>query len=248
MRRHIAKIKNIWPLECDEKKALSENAYCGLSISNPNFYGQRLQAVINFIAANFNKCLLITTGYVYRHHYLLFNSNIQEALNLAEEKEKIYFENELMPVLTNLVTECEINVLSWRELFFQEGFKNSIEEVIIFYEEESDFRQRINSVAESFVISKIKSNAHNLFWSKEKAIDLSINFLLEEAAIFNYLSEKGYKTDIYPGISLPALRDVLKYDRAPIGLKQRSVIELSVLRRGRKNKEMESKKQLDFVD
>lgn len=48
--------------------------------------------------------------------------------------------------------------------------------------------------------------------------------------------EQGYTVDVYPGIALPALRNMDKYNNVPLGLTKRVVLELEIVKKGSKRK------------
>ena len=55
-------------------------------------------------------------------------------------------------------------------------------------------------------------------------------YLLEEIAVFNVLSEQGWRVELYPGSELNALVEVAKgkFPDVPQGLKNRINVELKI--------------------
>ena len=88
-------------------------------------------------------------------------------------------------------------------------------------------------MAEQFVNKQLEHGEVKI--SKKSAIGCSINFLLEETAMFNLLIGDGYQVDVYPGQHVAALNSIgSRIPDAPVNLKNRIVIELTIHRVGRK--------------
>ena len=243
MRYYAVKIKDLWPIGSKEHDILQEKAYCGLSLSNPNFYGKRLDALIDFLTEHFDQTLLITTGYVYRLHYRLFIENDDKALEYALSKEKHYINEELLPSLERLkkLDRNRLKFINWQDISLNSKFEAVFSQVLRFYTNEIDFKDDIEMVAKNFVEHKLKKVDSPLCCSEAEAIKLSTDFLLEETAVFEYLVNEGYKVDVYPGIALPALRNIAKFSNAPIGLKHRKALELDILKRGKNREKIANK-------
>ncbi len=66
----------------------------------------------------------------------------------------------------------------------------------------------------------------------KQAIRLSCEYILEEVAVFNVLSESGWTVELYPGPELRVLAEVAagKYPDVPAGLKGRVNVELKIAR------------------
>ena len=238
MRKHVAKVSAIYPESKLLRELSNEKAYCGLSLSNPNYTSDRLKAVLQFMATNFKKPIAITTGYLYRYHYQMLGYNYEEALNLALKKEADHLKNELLPIL-ELESLSEVEVIKWESISKNEELILSLYEIKNFYDVCSEFKSKIDEVALNFLNAKEKY----IVGSLENAKKLSVNFLLEESAVFDYLALKGYRVDVYPGIALPALRNMDKYANAPEGLKNRIAVEILIKRSGRKKKIKIAEKQ-----
>lgn len=238
MRKHVVKVSAIYPDSKSLSDLANEKAYCGLSLSNPNYTSDRLKAVLQFMVMNFKNPVAITTGYLYRYHYQMYGYNYDEALNLALKKENEHFRKELIPTLESGGVS-EVEIIRWDSISKNEEFMINLNKINKFYDECCEFKNKIDEVALNFLNAKAK----DIVGSFENAKKLSINFLLEESAFFDYLALKGYRVDVYPGTALPALRDMSKYANAPEGLKDRVAIEILIKRSGRKKKVKITEKQ-----
>lgn len=118
MRKHVARIKSVWPKDEKVESICIRKAYCGVSLSNPNYYGARLNAIVDFLLSNFEESLVITGGYLYRYHYRLFCLDDDTALKLAMEKETGFINNELKSVLDGLNSTDKKNLQSYAGVIY----------------------------------------------------------------------------------------------------------------------------------
>jgi tRNA-dependent cyclodipeptide synthase len=245
MRKHVARIKAIWPSDQNIAQLLDQKAYCGISLSNPNYSGKRLEAVINFLSDQFSSFILVTGGHLYRYHYRLFHQDMEIALLHALEVEQKYVNEHLRPTLNKMFISEKVKVLSWSEIILMREFKISLTEVINFYNKELIFHSDINKIANDFI--KKQMSLHKVFTcSIVEAKQLSINFLLEELAVFDLLVKKGYLVDVYPGVNVTAIRDIKKFADAPKGLLKRISIELTIHRTGSSSAKTDKIKELNY--
>jgi len=232
LRKHFAKANAIYPKYLNEIELYNKTAY--ISLLNPNYSGKRLLAILNYLATHFKDPLMITAGYLYRYHYEMYTGCKQEAIELALAAEKKYIETQLYPALKATSLESTIKLSDWQSQLDLNEFKQSRDTLQHFYEHNSSFKLEIQTMAKNF-IEKQYSQADNFRISKTDAIQCSINFLLEESMLFDCLINRGYEIDIYPGKHVTALNDIgSRYPDAPIGLRDRTVIELTIHRVGRK--------------
>ncbi|MBX9702565.1 MAG: hypothetical protein K2X39_00280 [Silvanigrellaceae bacterium] len=240
MRKHFAQIRS-GSFDPGIDKFFNKKAYCGISLSNPNYHGKRLSAVLFFLSDFFYRTLLITTGYIYRHHYRLISETEKIALLKSEEAEQLYIEEHLLPQIKQLSLEKKFEIVTWKEIYDTEEFKKYHEEVLHFYESNPSFKNDINQFAFNFIEKKMEQGTEFKV-NQEFAIKASIDFLLEETSVFNTLtSARGYEVDVYPGKHIPALNNIKSYVDCPKGLKNRIPVEISIHRVGRKSVQETSK-------
>jgi tRNA-dependent cyclodipeptide synthase len=152
-----------------------QKAYCCVSLSNPNYYNKRLDAVIKFLVSNFSESLIITSGLLYRKHYELFNGDNKElSLKQALDAESNYINEELKPALQKY-DGYKIHFLKWSELYNDPCYKLSYEKVNDFYRANDVFRNSINNTARLFIEKKAKNN-FEINGKKSYSINLSIVF------------------------------------------------------------------------
>ena len=175
--------------------------------------------------------LIITGGYLYRLHYEMLSGCKDTAVALALDDEKKYIETQLMPSIDSLSLSGKIQILTWSDLCQTAEFEKSRFEIQCFYNGNLQFKRQIDQMAEQFINKQLERGEIKI--SKKAAVDCSIEFLLEETAMFNLLINDGYQVDIYPGRHVAALNDIgLHIPDAPMGLKNRIVIELTIHRVG----------------
>lgn len=237
MRKATVEVGYITPNTYTLSDLKNKNVHCCISLSNPNFYGKRLGAILEFLNKNFKKVLIITPGYLYRHNYKIINScDENKALELSLNDEEKYLSQELADY-KELIQHEKFTISSWEEHFITDEFENSASEVLSFYNKNTLFKDEIEKIALDFLKhNKFLKNRDNL--NKDLASECnkkySIDFILEEIAFFNYLSIKGFEVQLYPGVMLRVLNDIVtnKFIDAPVGLKARINIPVKLKRVG----------------
>jgi hypothetical protein len=79
-------------------------------------------------------------------------------------------------------------------------------------------------------VDRLKKRSKDIAVDDSKAIELCCKYLLEEIAVFNMLSEKGWRVELYPGSELHVLAEIAKgrFPEVPVGLKNRINVELKI--------------------
>ncbi len=233
MRKYYAVANRILPVNLTIDEINNQNAYCGLSLSNPNYYGKRLEAILKYLIKQFKKSILITSGYLYRYNYMLAGHDEKQSINLAIKEEKEYIDNQLMKY-KSLIDDKRINLTTWFDYIGTDAFNQSLREINHFYNNNEIFSEKISYIASNYVDAKRSSQTIRV--PTIDAINISKNFLLEEIVIFNIMLKRGYRVEIYPGVIMPVLDDIIngEFSDAPPQLKERISIELKVKKKGTK--------------
>lgn len=151
-----------------------------------------------------------------------------EAVRLAQHEENEYIRNELQ----SLNHYPSIRLLKWSEITQLEAFNPSLAITKNFLLNHQDIQLDLRDFSRKYVSKKIADGSISV--SKEKAIELSEQFLIEEAACFNMIINQGHAVDVYPGVVMPILNEIIKghYPDAPAGLKKRVSIEVVFNKKG----------------
>lgn len=159
-------------------------SFMGVSIRNP-FYSKKeniLKAIS--LAKDFDEFLIFVVDFPYRLSLQAFeNMSEKEAEKTALKEGK-----ELKEFLINISKQFKnVKIVSWKEIE-SDNYKNLLLEIKDLEKRDEEFSKLIEGEFTGTIISKIEDN-------KNKK-QLSINFIMEEIAMFVSLVMKGYDTRI----------------------------------------------------
>ena len=205
-----------------------KRCYIGISLENPLFEGETLPAMLGWATSRFEQCLVIIGDYLNR-----FNEQIINGCDANKAGEFAIIQGDSFISKTKEIfgqlPAGKVQLTRWKEHLQGEGFsrsKNILDEI---FESNEEFRASVEYDAVSFVKRQQKHN-RSLSLGIEEAIRLSCEYILEEVAVFNVLSERGWNVELYPGPELRVLAEVAKgkYPGVPMGLKSRVNVELKI--------------------
>lgn len=239
-RRYNVQVTKILPDRLQLKDTIEQGVHFGISLYNPNHYGKRLGAVLRFLDQHFSKVMILTSGLLYRHNFMITNGGDYNcALQKSLLEEEIYLREELEPH-RSIWEQDKFKVSQWSDYMAQDGWQRSYQEVKVFIEQDLLFKQKLLETAKKFLIESRYIKAHSDPTQEHLSdanIQHALNFMLEESAMFDYMVKIGYPVCVYPGTFLPAINDILQGDHpgAPEGLRQRIYLELEIVRGIRKS-------------
>lgn len=204
---------------------LKRRCYIGISLDNPVFYGNALQAILSWGCERFDYCLVVLGDYLRRYNEYIFNGLKGLPAQQASYKAGDTFIKETKDIFRQF-SEPKMQMTRWKSCLETEEFKKSSEKLNNLYASHLDFKASVQRDAFSF----IKRKKQKLSVPMQEAIETSSKYLLEEIAVFSSLSERGWKVELYPGPELGVLVDIAKghYLDIPQGLKERVNVELRV--------------------
>lgn len=194
------KIKNTTSTDYNNKKC-----FLGISVTNPLYLNKhKVQKVIDWMDLSFNKEKVLLIGDVL-HTFNLNMFTEYKKLNLEEEKEKGELILHNLKQATNL--KKDFSIMEWPIIKSKEEVLNFKKEINDLFLCNNDFKSEILVMANTYVNKKIQKG-FTLNIERRDAINASVCYLLEELAVFSYLIDKGYVTQIYFGTQLPLLKKV----------------------------------------
>jgi tRNA-dependent cyclodipeptide synthase len=110
-------------------------------------------------------------------------------------------------------------------------FEQAAKFIQIAFKENGRLQKSILADAHEYCERQARSNRIGI--SVNDAIEISVQYLLEELAIYQFLAERGWLGDVYPGPGLPTLSKFISGELSGISaaLERRMYIELEFRRR-----------------
>lgn len=225
------KIVKILPRISESELFSHKKCYLGISLENPIFEGETLKAMLVWAEEKFEQCLVIVGDYLSRfNERILSGCDEKRAGTRAIEKGDL-FVSQTKKLFSSLPAE-KIRLSRWKEHLQTEEFVRAKKVLDEIFETDGKFKANVEYDALSFVERQKKHNQH-LAVDADEALRLCCRYILEEVAVFNSLSERGWGVELYPGSELRVLAEVAKgrYPDVPKGLKNRISVELKIHQR-----------------
>lgn len=232
MTKKKIKILNVTP-ETQKGKIFNRNCFIAISLTNKFFYGEKLNIILNYLFENFHNCLILIADDLYRHNVSIEKKKYgQEALEEARKMGRI-FKAELQSKL-KIYPDHKFIVKHWIEFTDRADYRISkrlLEDLML---NNSTFNKSIINTANEYLdrlMSRIDIDKNR----REECLHHSIEFLLEEMAVYNLVVKDGFEIDIYPGSYLPVLHDISKgiYRNSPKFLAHKVNVEIKLVKKGR---------------
>lgn len=227
-KRYFAKMKDFAPKSFDvmgEKQVL-----LGVSLGSKNTELACLDAMLQYICANFEECTIMPGDYIYRLTLQLkygLDDQVaeEEAIKAAQEYRAM-----CTTVLAQYTGMCKFH---WRPMSDIVGkypgeYKQSYRDMKRLYQGDKAFRDSVRGFSEMYITRIHKEDA------AEAAI-VSIRYLLEECAILNCMALEGSTTMVYAG-SIQSIKDICagKFQDIPDAMKSNlRFVEVAVSPRGK---------------
>lgn len=221
-------VAKILPKIPEEQMYAYKKCYLGISLDNPVFEGNSLQALLLWITGKFEHCLVIVGDYLSRFNERILNGCDRETASKIACDRGDEFITKTQHLFQQL-PDGRATLTRWKEHLQTDHYKKAREIIDNIFASNDEFRASVERDALSFVKRLSKRN-HTLALEKPEAVSLSSEYLVEEIAVFSSLSEQGWQVELYPGPELRVLVDVAKgkYKDIPIGLSQRISVELKL--------------------
>lgn len=209
MRRYRAQVNNIVPSSrhCSDWK--QANVFCALSLANPNFYRGKLTALLQFLIDEFAEVRLVTTGYLYRHNYVIGGQmSVDGAIDHARQQDLSYIMNELSENRL-LLREGGVVVNTWLDLYVTDAFTESSQAIWELFEEDAAFRASVLEIGSEFLGQRLQSLKNSPLAHDQLRYQHCVQFLLEEYAMIDVLICLGYRVGVYPGLVPPVIESLM---------------------------------------
>lgn len=227
-KRYFAKMKDFAPKGFDvmgEKKVL-----LGVSLGSKNTELACLDAMLQYICANFEECTIMPGDYIYRLTLQLKYGLDDESAEEEAYKAQQDYRDMCTTVLAQYTGMCKFNWLPMSDIVFKypDEYTESYAQMKALYQKDKSFRDSVKGFSEQYITRISKEDA------TEAAI-VSLRYLLEECAILNCIAMEGVTTMVYAG-SIQSIKDICagKFDDIPDAMKTNlRFVEVAVTPRGK---------------
>ncbi len=221
-------IKSIFPKLSRDELFKYENCYLGVSLDNKYIQDPYFPIILQWINTHFKKCVVIIGDYLNRHNSYIAQGHL-DAATINQNLEAGQTVAQYMQQYLLAQSQCEFEIIRWQDFLIT---NNDFVKTKNFYEESykvnPDFAASLNQTAKKFVTSKNDKGLVKI--PIAEALNVSIQYLLEEIAVFDLLEAQGFKVKIYPGTILPTLKDIVNKKILNLGshFKDAVCVEISV--------------------
>jgi len=226
--RYKAQISCVTPFTAYNKIVSIPQCYMGISLGQPNFIGERLKAVLDWISKHSERCLLVVGDDLQRINVMIDRRvNEKEALSIARR-----LGDTEIDILSRMLLDYDDGkfiIARWKELMERDQFTVYQNQLRKLCKNDADFNGSIIKSAKSFVKRRLQRGEISST-DEHVAVRLSTAYLLEEITVFCLLASEGWNVEIYPGPELPVLEEIAKglHSGVPSPLKERVNIALKV--------------------
>lgn len=218
-KKYKARVKMTAPKKSVEEISQYKKCFLGFSLESKSFQGNRLVAILGWIAHHFDECTILIADAIHRNTIQMDRDIPEvEAEKLASDLGVIAKENCLEIIKSQ--SRCSFHFVTARELMGHENYELTLKELYSLYSSSLHFRNSVDAFSKNFSHRKIEK--------RDNFLTLSVRYLLEELAIVRCLVENGPKVLVYPG-ELNTFYEIAegKYSDIPTPLKKLVNISLA---------------------
>lgn len=206
-----------------------DKAFLGVSLNSQTMKSVDLaRRIFDWTIDNIGNFDLLIGDHLERFNYqALYNATEVEANEMAEREGAIARER-LMPLIGPNRPFQNSGLISATDLCLRLSFEGRLRRLQRHYSNNSDFRSLIEEGVDAYL-----KRIHPVAMTIEKVKRNSVAYQLEELAMFEQMSEDGYKTFLYPGPHLPIMKHLVLGDIKGVseGIESMSLIEIRLIRK-----------------
>jgi tRNA-dependent cyclodipeptide synthase len=225
--KYRVRIENITPSDKDLKLSEKRKCVLGVSMSNPVFWRSSLGTMLAWMDKNFDSSLVLVGDYLQRFNEQIANGNQADLAIESAMRKGDLFETKLNQYLPEYANE-KFHIARWKPFHENANFHKHKTVLDKIYNSNLAVKTSIDNTAKLFVSQK--QDRLDFKVSEEEAVRLSVEYLLEEMAVFSILIDEGWDVVLYPGAQLPLLMEIAKgeFDGVPNSLNKGIYVELKV--------------------
>lgn len=189
-KKYKARIKKVAPESARVTVFNQKSCFLGFSLESGSFEGNRLTAVLKWIEAKFEHCLILLADSIHVN-----TIRMDQGVSLPDAWEKSFQlasdAESLCQVELEKLTGCHFEIVKSSQYLDNPEYAKTLETLLGLYGENEQFKRSVDQ------FSKYFSERKNV--ERSRFMSLSKQYLLEELAITHCLIQQGYKVLVYPG-------------------------------------------------
>ena len=187
-----------------KEELYKHSAFLGASLNNAFFWDKHLNLLLEWIDKRFSNSLVIVGDYLDRHNQFIENPIIDpnEAIKKSLSTGKI---------LIDRFNECiensqlkNIHIHQWQDFYELDIVKTIKHDLFQTLEQQKDFHDSVSNTAKEFLERNDEDNKS----LNANHLNCSIEYIIEEMAVFSHLISQGYRVQLYPGTQLKILKQL----------------------------------------
>lgn len=205
MANRRIRIGEVQPSRLTLNELKDEHCFLGVSLENPSFSDRKAQAILRWADQRFAHVEVLIGDYPHRHNLMIHESlEANEAQQLASR-----IGSEVEHRIRNVIPKNDrqrFHFTTCNELARLSRFSEYVDLLRGCYQDESRFRgvvdlDIVEYLARAARRGEVRGRS-DLHWMH------SVEFILEELAVFALMVERGHKVQLYPGTHLRALKEL----------------------------------------
>lgn len=190
--RYKAQLDKLSPASTELGKL--KRCMLGISLGTHNIEGARLEAVLEWISANFEQCAIVVGDSVYRLTLALLEGlepepALVKALQHGREFERCY-----APLFRQYSHKCRFEWLPLSKISNAPQFPAHLATLEQLYARNGEFQQSVQRFAQAYL-----GRGDKIAETCTTHLSMTKQYLLEEAAMFACLREQDWPILVYPG-------------------------------------------------
>jgi len=206
-----AGVTSVVPVSETKTWEAKESCFIGISLDNANFEGPRLDAVLKWAGKHFRTTGILIADSIHRITLQILDPSLSEeearvrALldgKAFAEKNEAFFSGKKYA--------CRFELVACSDLEKSPSFLPFRDDLRRLYSEHDRFRLSVHGFAEGFIDKKFSADALPDPERRQKSIQMSVDYFLEELALCACLMKEGsWPVLVYPG-SLTVFTDMIE--------------------------------------
>lgn len=224
--RYKAKIDSVSPQSVRSTFEEHSNCFLGVSLENSNFKLVKLKAIVEWISRRFSSCTVLIGDSIHRLTLASAENYSPEIARSKAIQLGKQFVLDSVEIFDRYKDNTSFKVITCNEIQQTPEYEVFYNKLKYLFETNEEFKNSVTSFSKKYHTSKINRYSISAGELVTK-INTSVEYFLEEFAIFACLKRQQHSVMVYPG-SFSTLKEITQglHPDAPIELKELIVVSL----------------------